>query len=140
YRNRAYHPGLGRFLSEDPAAAAAGDLNLFRYCDGDPVNKKDPNGTDVIVATYDIPGPFDHIGIGIYSGNPQTSQTWGFNPVSASLGGLAVGRDYRVQFSPSTATRSSLKKGPEEVGALNKLFPGEPAADAEDVGGLNGGI
>jgi RHS repeat-associated protein len=42
YRNRAYHPGLGRFLSEDPMGFAAGDSNLFRYCGADPVNGSDP--------------------------------------------------------------------------------------------------
>jgi RHS repeat-associated protein len=44
YRNRAYHPGLGRFLSEDPMGFAAGDSNMFRYCGGDPVNSTDPFG------------------------------------------------------------------------------------------------
>jgi RHS repeat-associated protein len=44
YRNRAYHPGLGRFLSEDPMGFAAGDSNIFRYCGGDPVNRRDPFG------------------------------------------------------------------------------------------------
>lgn len=44
YRNRAYHPGLGRFLSEDPLGFAAGDTNLSRYCGGDPVNFTDPSG------------------------------------------------------------------------------------------------
>lgn len=40
YRNRAYHSGLGRFLSEDPIGFAAGDTNMFRYCGGDPINCK----------------------------------------------------------------------------------------------------
>jgi RHS repeat-associated protein len=44
YRNRAYHPGLGRFLSEDPMGFGAGDSNIFRYCGGDPVNRRDPFG------------------------------------------------------------------------------------------------
>jgi len=46
YRNRAYHPGLGRFLSEDPMGFAAGDSNMFRYCGGDPVNRRDPFGLE----------------------------------------------------------------------------------------------
>ncbi|MGI8820903.1 MAG: RHS repeat-associated core domain-containing protein [Chthoniobacterales bacterium] len=44
YRNRAYNPTLGRFMSEDPKSFAAGDRNLFRYCNGDPVNRVDPMG------------------------------------------------------------------------------------------------
>jgi RHS repeat-associated protein len=68
YRHRVYHPGLGRFLQIDPlglqiegaklsaqqtALYPAGtapktfsfsELNLYRYCHSDPVNKTDPLG------------------------------------------------------------------------------------------------
>ncbi|MEN3369491.1 MAG: hypothetical protein V7609_1634 [Verrucomicrobiota bacterium] len=49
YRNRAYHPGLGRFMSEDPLGFEAGDANLFRYCGNDSVNGSDPFGLEQIV-------------------------------------------------------------------------------------------
>jgi hypothetical protein len=39
-----YHPGRGRFLQVDPNGFDAGDMNLFRYCGGDPANKRDPLG------------------------------------------------------------------------------------------------
>jgi len=44
YRARAYHPGLGRFTSEDPKLFDAGDYNLFRYCHNDPIDNVDPMG------------------------------------------------------------------------------------------------
>lgn len=44
YRNRAYHPGLGRFMSEDPKGFDAGDYNLFRYVGNDPLDRTDPMG------------------------------------------------------------------------------------------------
>jgi RHS repeat-associated protein len=44
YRNRFYHPELGRFLQVDPIGFDAGDMNLFRYCGGDPVDRNDPLG------------------------------------------------------------------------------------------------
>src|SRR5438045_1502264 len=44
YRNRFYHPGLGRFLQSDPVGFGGGDVNLFRYCGGNPVNRSDPTG------------------------------------------------------------------------------------------------
>ena len=44
YRARTYHPGLGRFLSEDPKGFDAGDYNLFRYCKNDPEDLTDPMG------------------------------------------------------------------------------------------------
>ena len=48
YRNRLYHPELGRFLQPDPKEFAAGDYNLYRYCHNDPVNKNDPFGLDPV--------------------------------------------------------------------------------------------
>jgi RHS repeat-associated protein len=45
YRAIAYHPGLGRFMSEDPKLFDAGDYNLYRYCDNDPEDHTDPMGT-----------------------------------------------------------------------------------------------
>jgi RHS repeat-associated protein len=44
FRNRMYHPQLGRFLQKDPLGFGGGDANLFRYCGGDPVNGHDPFG------------------------------------------------------------------------------------------------
>jgi RHS repeat-associated protein len=44
YRARAYHPTVGRFMSEDPKLFDAGDYNLFRYFDNDPVDRTDPLG------------------------------------------------------------------------------------------------
>ena len=45
YRHRFYHPGLGRFIQTDPLGFDAGDMNLYRYCDDDPVDHTDPMGT-----------------------------------------------------------------------------------------------
>jgi len=44
FRNRYYQPQLGRFLQGDPMGFGGGDVNLFRYCGGDPVNGSDPSG------------------------------------------------------------------------------------------------
>jgi RHS repeat-associated protein len=46
FRNRFYHPVLGRFFQSDPMGFEAGDANLFRYCGHDPVNQSDPFGLD----------------------------------------------------------------------------------------------
>jgi RHS repeat-associated protein len=46
YRNRMYLPELGRFLQVDPIGFEAGDMNLFRYCGDDPVDRTDPLGLD----------------------------------------------------------------------------------------------
>jgi RHS repeat-associated protein len=44
YRARAYNAELGRFMSEDPSLFDAGDYNLFRYCNNDPLDLTDPMG------------------------------------------------------------------------------------------------
>jgi RHS repeat-associated protein len=46
FRHRFYNPWSGQFMQPDPMGFAAGDNNLFRYCGGDPVNRRDPMGTD----------------------------------------------------------------------------------------------
>ncbi len=47
YRARAYHPTLGRFMSEDPKGFDAGDYNLYRYCHNDPEDLADPMGLSI---------------------------------------------------------------------------------------------
>ncbi len=44
YRARYYDTANGRFLSEDPAGFAAGDVNLSRYVTNSPTNFVDPTG------------------------------------------------------------------------------------------------
>jgi RHS repeat-associated protein len=44
YRNRFYHPGLGRFLQPDPIGFKGDAGNLYRYCGNDPVDRSDPMG------------------------------------------------------------------------------------------------
>jgi RHS repeat-associated protein len=61
YRARAYHPTLGRFMSEDPKGFDAGDYNLFRYCHNDPLDLTDPMGLETGVqpqpGDHPLPGP-----------------------------------------------------------------------------------
>ncbi len=46
YRARYYHPGLQRFLGEDPIGLAGGDPNLYAYVRNSPANFSDPLGLD----------------------------------------------------------------------------------------------
>jgi RHS repeat-associated protein len=43
--HRVYDPSVGRFLTRDPIGYAGG-LNLYAYCNGDPINLVDPMGFD----------------------------------------------------------------------------------------------
>jgi len=44
FRNRAYSPSLGRWLSNDPIGFEADDNNWYRYEGNDPGNRLDPEG------------------------------------------------------------------------------------------------
>ena len=44
YKARYYSPSLGRFLQPDPSRYGYGDLNLYQYVLGDPLNENDPYG------------------------------------------------------------------------------------------------
>ena len=50
YRHRMCRPNIGRFLQMDPIGFDAGDMNLFRYCGYDPVDRSDPTGLIARVA------------------------------------------------------------------------------------------
>ena len=42
-RARYYHPGMGRFISQDPIGFGGGS-NFYAYCMNDPINFTDPSG------------------------------------------------------------------------------------------------
>jgi RHS repeat-associated protein len=44
YRARYYHPGLKRFLTEDPIGLASGDTNYYAYVANNPIGRRDPLG------------------------------------------------------------------------------------------------
>jgi RHS repeat-associated protein len=44
YRARYYHPGLQRFISEDPIGFRGGDWNLYAYVRSNPLRYRDPLG------------------------------------------------------------------------------------------------
>ena len=44
YRNRYYHPQLGRFINRDPMGYWGKDFNLYCYCGNDPLTRVDPKG------------------------------------------------------------------------------------------------
>jgi RHS repeat-associated protein len=65
YRARYYHPGLQRFISEDPIGFAGGDVNLYAYVANQPTLFRDPTGHDLVAGTYGASG---FLGVTTYMG------------------------------------------------------------------------
>ena len=107
---RHYHPGLGRYLSEDPLRDPATRGNWYQYAAGDPLGRTDPTGEFIIpavliaVAVGAVVGAAISAGIKAYETWGQRNEPgWGSNlakaaliggvggAVGAGVGALAVG-------------------------------------------------
>ena len=63
FRARWYDPVSGRFLSKDPAGISAG-LNLYTFCENNPVNLRDPTGYWCIVDDFVFTAGGALVGVG----------------------------------------------------------------------------
>ncbi|MDR1383551.1 MAG: RHS repeat-associated core domain-containing protein, partial [Planctomycetaceae bacterium] len=54
YRNRVYHPMLGRFLQRDPIGYGVGDVNLMRYVKNSAIELYDPDGMRFVGPTCSV--------------------------------------------------------------------------------------
>jgi RHS repeat-associated protein len=92
FRNRFYYPAIGRFLQSDPTGFDGGDMNLFRYCGGDPVNGSDPFGLDGA-------GGNDHA----HDRDWNDREVWGYTePVNVNGYDLALADALRERWSTFT--------------------------------------
>ena len=132
YRHRYYNPSLGRFLQIDPTGFDAGDMNLFRYCGDDPVDRTDPTGLDSDVYLYreyadrDAPGRYviyNDVHKQIYSGPANR------NPFYANTHGVRAG-DYTLQPKGTRWGPIGKKDFPADqpaiTGSARGLKPGQP--------------
>ncbi len=95
YRARAYHPGLGRFMSEDPKLFDAGDYNLYRYCHNDPIDNTDPMGLEELDIEFRAFIPQASVGYGPASFRGD-SRGFSSNPNASSRVSVSV----RIETDP----------------------------------------
>lgn len=102
YRNRYYHPGWGRFISEDPIGLDGGDVNLYRYVGNRPVQYRDPTGNfaDVIV----IGGGLIVIGGGYLACRAMGGCRFDLPPLPCFLGGACPNQPPRNVPKPTPQT------------------------------------
>ena len=58
--HRYYDPGTGKFINRDPIGYQGG-ANLYGFCEGNPINWSDPNGTDALIVYGENNYPIDDI-------------------------------------------------------------------------------
>ena len=127
-RARYYAPNMGRWLAPDPIGFAGGDINLYRYCNNDPVNMLDPTGN---MAAFGLGIAADQANMTPGNVNGGISQTWvaitGWNPLnwttatvsSAILGGSSFGAEAGAPTTASFANLNSLNDMAGTSGSLS---------------------
>jgi RHS repeat-associated protein len=128
---RYYDSSVGRFISQDPLGFGGGDINLYNYVGGDPVNRIDPLGLmESVCEEEDCPGTIH----GIIGGAPH-SMGDSIPELPAGRGGTSwstarsnywKGRAACAQegeFSPENMERMETGKGPkhDECGVTKEL-------------------
>jgi RHS repeat-associated protein len=116
HRARYYHPGLGRFLSEDPLGLATG-VNAYVYAFNDPVNVVDPTGlrTYVLHGIWPDRAAFDDFAAALRSADPHTRTL----PWNGSLFGGVLPSTQAVATQLMNQILADLDADP--LGATEKL-------------------
>jgi RHS repeat-associated protein len=129
YRARYYSPLLGRFISEDPLGLDGGDVNVYAYVGGDPINFVDPDGTDALETGVSLlsagwqvfrGGAGSQI-VKLVAGGSAEGAGGGPAGVLVGIGVLAVGGivDARVQYNAAIDNEEAAYAA--ELAAVAKL-------------------
>ena len=142
YRARMYDAELGRFVGRDPIGA---DINLYRYCGGNPSIYIDPSGLECVTKNYPADqwsnsntGYFGSFVIALTYTISQTAGTYTICDVCCLDGGM--GKSVTFDYSAHVDVRGSLGvswewNGLLGLGVLNASVKGEIYAHGQ--GDLN---
>ncbi len=132
---RYYHPGLQRFISEDPIGFTGGDVNLYAYVQNAPVGYRDPLGLELVGMT--IGGTFFG---GWGATRPATANVavTGNYLVGLSRSGGCLGHGAAVGWGAGSWNELTRQGGSVYGLAVAKLGPGIFYSNAESFGQLQG--
>jgi RHS repeat-associated protein len=129
HQARYYNPGIGKFIQADPLRYGAG-LNLYDYCNNDPINHSDPTGLNSS-ATQVEEKPADDSGLdgdpSVYSNGAGNAELGGGDPVIGGNAGVLeashywVQPDYVAQSVPMTFARVLASGSSEEIEAFLEI-------------------
>jgi len=120
YGARDYDPETGRWTTKDPIVFDGGDLNLYRYAAGDPVNRIDLNGKWVINAAAGV------VGGGIAAGKAAIEGKGVGQVIASGLAGAAASA-----INPAKLWQTALVNG---LGNLANEFINNAC---EPIGGVD---
>jgi len=104
--HRFYDPATGRFLTRDPLGYGGG-INLYGYCQNDPVNRIDPRGLWSVTISVGVIGIIPGLGggadAGIVIGDQGIAGTADWYAGSGSGLGASVGPSIGFSGSPQSA-------------------------------------
>jgi RHS repeat-associated protein len=118
---RYYDPAIGRFLTPDPIGWAGG-LNLYAYCDNDPLNYVDPSGLfwrEILSVLGGIAGALAGLpegGVGAIPGGIYGSAAGGY--LGSGLDGNPIPRALRDGVVDGAMTAAGGKAGQLAAGAV----------------------
>lgn len=123
YRSRYHSPIFHRFISEDSAEFAAGDINLYAYAGNRPTTFSDPTG-HIIPILIGVGAFLGGISYGVWQRATGHKFSWGWFAASMAIGAaVAAGAWYALQaFSSSAAVAASGAAAPT-VRQITALAP-----------------
>ena len=109
FRNRWYHPVLGRFMQRDPAGYVDG-MGLYEIVGGRPVVMRDPMGEMGCARTVQAPRMVE-ITVALYSSDPTIPEDWARNVAGDNRMSFATGADVINALEEWTTTAAEVTDG-----------------------------